>query len=147
MAGAFQSSAFQSTAFQTGAVVSSNSGITRLRSADYYRDVQRKTELQVQQIRLAELQQQQRELEAKRLADEALRKAAQDQKPRKPQPAPDTAADDKISALVRELADLSGAVETTRAEIVRLEAAEAQALAYEAMRMEDDDILFLAASI
>lgn len=100
-----------------------NSGVERLRAA-HHREVTRKQALQVQHIRLAELQQQQRELEAQRLTDEALRKAAETQKPREDKPALDTGSDDKISALVRELADLSGAVSETQAAIAKLEAAE-----------------------
>lgn len=148
------------TSWGAGVVAATtNSGVQRLRAfhesrdrQDHYRDVARKQALQVQQIRLSELQQQQREIEAKRLFDEALRKAAIDQKPRERKAAPDvdSALDDRISALVRELADVNGALAQTRAEIVRLDAIEAQEAreARElAMRLDDEAIIILAASI
>lgn len=130
-----------------------NSGVQRLDafhdSQDkdaHYREVARRQALQVQQIRLAELLEQQREIEAKRLSDEGLRRAGETQRRKAKKGAallPNPALEDRIAGLVRELADVTGAVDETRAEIARLDAAEA----YAAMLIEDETILILAASI
>ncbi len=125
-----------------------NSGVQRLRSADYYREVQRKQALQVQQIQLRERQ---REAEAQRKSAEELRKAGETQRRESRNEGtllPNPALDARIAFLARELAEVSGALEQTKAEIARFEAAEAQEARELAMRLDDDEaILILAASI
>lgn len=131
-----------------------NSGVQRLKAFHdgqdreaHYREVRRREALQFQQIRLAELQQQQREIEAKRIAGEALRKAAEIQ-PGKSVVAPHAPdLDDRITALVRELAEVTGAVAQTQAEIARLGAIEAREALRAEQAYDDETILILAASI
>lgn len=141
----------------TPTTTATNSGVQRLRAFHdgqdqdgYYREVQRRQALQVQQIRLAELQQQQQEIEAKRIADEALRKAGETQRGKAKKAGtllPNPALGERIVSLTSELAALNSAIIDTRVEIARLDAIEAYEALLAEQAMEDETILILAASI
>lgn len=128
-----------------------NSGVQRLRAYrdgqdSYYRGVARKEALQVQQIKLNELLAQRQEIEAERLRQEALRDAGAAQRLEAKHSgtlAPNPALEDRIAALVRDLADINGALVLTRAEIAQLDAIES----WQALLDEDEAIIILAASM